>query len=54
MQQAAGGARDASGNISEVSRSVEKTVRMANRLLELPQQAELMNREVGNFLARVG
>ena len=57
VQQAAGGAREVSDNISEVSRSVEETGRMAGGLLdsasELSQQAELMNREVGNFLARV-
>ena len=57
VQQAAGGAREVSDNISEVSRSVEETGRTAGGLLDsasaLSQQAELMNREVGNFLARV-
>ena len=57
VQQAAGGARDVSDNVTAVSRSVEETGRMAGGLLEsaseLSQQAELMNREVGNFLARV-
>jgi methyl-accepting chemotaxis protein len=55
MQQAAGGAREISDNITE--RSVEATGHMAGGLLEsaseLSQQAELMNREVGNFLQRV-
>jgi len=57
VQQAAGGARDVSDNVTAVSRSVEETGRMAGGLLdsasELSQQAEVMNREVGNFLARV-
>ncbi len=57
VQQAAGGARDVSDNVSVVSKSVEETGRMADGLLEsaseLSRQAELMNREVGNFLARV-
>jgi methyl-accepting chemotaxis protein len=57
VQQAAGGAREVSDNVTAVSHSVEETGRMAGGLLEsaseLSQQAELMNREVGNFLARV-
>jgi methyl-accepting chemotaxis protein len=57
VQQAAGGAREVSDNVTAVSRSVEETGRMAGGLLEsaseLSQQAELMNREVGNFLSRV-
>ena len=56
VQQAAGGARDVSDNVSAVSRSVEETGRMAGGLLdsasELSRQAELMNREVGNFFPR--
>ena len=57
VQQAAGGARDVSENVSAVAKSVDETGRMAGGLLEaaseLSEQAELMNREVGSFLARV-
>jgi methyl-accepting chemotaxis protein len=57
VQQAAGGARDVSDNVSAVSKSVDETGRMAGGLLEsaseLSEQAELMNREVGSFLERV-
>jgi hypothetical protein len=50
-------AGEVSDNISDVSRSVDETGRMAGGLPDSAsaqsQQAELMNREVGNFLARV-
>jgi methyl-accepting chemotaxis protein len=57
VQQAASGAREVSENVSAVTKSVEESGRMAGGLLdaasELSEQAELMNREVGNFLSRV-
>jgi methyl-accepting chemotaxis protein len=57
VQQAASGAREVSENVSAVTISVEESGRMAGGLLdaasELSEQAELMNREVGNFLSRV-
>jgi methyl-accepting chemotaxis protein len=57
VQQAAGGAREVSDNVTVVSKAVEETGRTAGGLLEaasdLSEQAELMNREVGNLLVRV-
>jgi methyl-accepting chemotaxis protein len=57
IQQAAGGAREVSDNVSVVAKSVDETGRMAKDVLgaasELSQQAEIMRREVGNFLERV-
>ena len=57
VQQSAGGAREVSDNVAVVSKSIDEAGRMAGGLLEaaseLSEQAELMNREVGNFLERV-